>query len=225
MTKRSKSILQMLVAGVVGSIVGARLVAHRTASTVPPVLHFSRGMLAAIALIVLFSLYWSIAAKDSAPAQSSESAWSRQLHVIPLNLAVLLLMFSVPGLTHRFLPTSLLLTVAGLLVEAAGIAFAIWARRTLGANWSGEVRIASGHELVRTGPYRWIRHPIYTGILAMYLGAMLVSGEIHAAIAVVVIVLLYMRKIGLEEKILARNFGAEWDAWRRDSWALLPPLY
>ncbi len=225
MSKRGKTVLQMILAGAVGGVVGARLAAHRTPSTAPAMLHFSHGMLAAIALIVLFSIYWSIASKDSAPAQSSESVGSRQFHVVTLNLAVLLLMFSVPGLAHRFLPAHRLLTGAGLVIEGAGIAFAIWARRILGANWSGEVRIASGHELVRRGPYRWIRHPIYTGILAMYLVAMLVSGEVHAAIAMVVIILLYLRKIGLEEKILAGNFGTAWEQWRRESWALLPPVY
>jgi protein-S-isoprenylcysteine O-methyltransferase Ste14 len=59
----------------------------------------------------------------------------------------------------------------------------------------------------------------------MYLGVMLVSGEIHALIAMAIIVLLYVRKLRLEERILSRNFGPAWDDFRRHSWALLPPLF
>jgi len=209
--------------GVVGGALASRVGFH--AHTVPGILHFSRGVAAAILLVALFDLYWSAAAKNSAPAQSSESRSSRGLHLAVLNGGVLLLILPVPGLTHRFLPASPLLTPLGLAVEMAGIAFAIWSRRHLGFNWSGEVRLASGHQLVRSGPYAHIRHPIYTGVLLMYLGVMLVSGEIHALIAVAVIVLAYLRKIGLEDKLLAQNFGSDWDAWRRASWALLPPIY
>ena len=181
-------------------------------------------MLAAIALICLFSIYWDAAAKNTAPAQSSESPWSRRFHLIVLNLSVLLLILPIPGLTRRFLPTRPILEALGLAIEIAGIAFAIWARRHLGANWSGEVRIATGHQLVRTGPYQYLRHPIYTGVLAMYLGAMLVSGQLHALIAMAVIALAYLRKLRLEEKILSQNFGPAFDDYRRHSWALLPPL-
>lgn len=227
MSKTNKRFLSIILAAAAGGVLGGTLASRAGlhAHNLPGMVHFSPGMLAAILLIALFDVYWSAAAKNSAPTQSSESKRSRQMHVIPLNLAILLLILSIPGLTKRFAPASRVLTVVGLLVEAGGILFAIWARRTLGANWSGEVRIASGHQLVHSGPYAHIRHPIYTGILAMYLGAMLVSGEVHALIAMVVILLLYLRKIGLEEKVLAVNFGAVWEDWRRESWALLPPVY
>jgi protein-S-isoprenylcysteine O-methyltransferase Ste14 len=58
----------------------------------------------------------------------------------------------------------------------------------------------------------------------MYLGAMLVSGQLHALIAMAVIALAYLRKLRLEEKILSQNFGPAFDDYRRHSWALLPPL-
>jgi protein-S-isoprenylcysteine O-methyltransferase Ste14 len=223
MTRTFKALLRMLILGAVGGIIGGSLAANRrqiahTLFQIPP------AMLAAIALICLFSIYWDAAAKNTAPAQSSESPWSRRFHLIVLNLSVLLLILPIPGLTRRFLPTRPILEALGLAIEIAGIAFAIWARRHLGANWSGEVRIATGHQLVRTGPYQYLRHPIYTGVLAMYLGAMLVSGQLHALIAMAVIALAYLRKLRLEEKILSQNFGPAFDDYRRHSWALLPPL-
>jgi protein-S-isoprenylcysteine O-methyltransferase Ste14 len=225
MSRPARVVTQMLVAGAVGGIVGGALAQRYREHSLRALLNFSPGMLAAIALIVLFSVYWSIASKSSAPALSSESRLSRQIHVIALNLSVLVLILPVPGLARRFLPAGLLLQAIGLVLETAGILFAIWARRHLGANWSGEVRVATGHQLIRSGPYARIRHPIYTGVLAMYAGTMLVSGELHALLAVAIITLLYLRKLGQEEKILSTAFGPDYAVYRRDSWALIPPLF
>lgn len=218
-------LVEMLIAGAAGAVVGVRLLAHRTAANAASWVVLPRGMWIAVGLICLFSVGWSVAARASAPAQSSESGWSRRLHLTVLNGAVLLLVLPVPGLTRRFVPASRMVTLAGLAVEAAGILFAFWARRHLGRNWSGEVRIATGHELVRSGPYRWLRHPIYTGILGMYGGAMLVSGQMHALIAFVIITVAYWRKLRLEEKILSANFGASWDGYQRETWALVPLVF
>ena len=224
MTKLGKTLLRTLIAGVIGGIIGGSLAAnhHQVANTL---FHLSPAMLAAIALIALFSVFWSAVSKNSAPTQSSESFWSRRLHLIVLNLGVLLLILPVPGLTRQILPASHLLEALGLVIESAGILFAIWARRHLGRNWSGEVRIATDHQLIRSGPYQFIRRPIYTGVLAMYLGAMLVSDQLHALIAMAVITLAYLRKLRLEEQILSQNFGPAWDDYRRHSWALLPPIF
>lgn len=217
----------MLVAGAVGGVIGGALAhGHQpTPRTLPTLLQWPPAMALAVALICLFSIAWSIAARNSAPSQSSESTGSRRLHLIVLNSAVLLLILPVPGLTRRFLPASRVLTVLGMAIEIAGILFAFWARSHLGRNWSGEVRIATGHQLIRSGPYKRLRHPIYTGVLAMYAGAMLVSGQIHALLATVIITVAYWRKLRLEEEVLSANFGPAWDEWRRDTWALVPLLY
>ena len=113
--------------------------------------------------------------------------------------------------------------VTGLVIQAAFVLMAV--RRSLGSNWSGEVRIATEHRLVRSGPYRFIRHPIYTALLGMYCGTILVSGEIHAAIALALVTVAYWRKIRLEERALAESFGAEHEAYRRETWAWVPGLY
>jgi protein-S-isoprenylcysteine O-methyltransferase Ste14 len=227
MSKTSKTFVWRVVAGAVGGIIGGSLVhSHWQGSAeVSRLLQMPRGMLVAIALICLFSIVWDTAAKNSAPSQFSESAWSRRLHLMVLNGGVLLLVLPVPGLTRRFLPASTIATAAGLSIEVTGILFAFWARDHLGRNWSGEVRIAIGHQLIRSGPYRYVRHPIYTGVLSMYAGAMLVSGEIHALLAMAIITVAYGRKLRLEEQILRVNFGPAWDAYRRDTWSLVPPLF
>jgi protein-S-isoprenylcysteine O-methyltransferase Ste14 len=225
MTKTTKTLLKMGVAAVVGGVLGGLWAHGKALSSFRAQLAFPLEMRLSLLLWVLFSVYWSIAAKDSAPTKSSESIWSRQFHVILVNGALLLLVLPVPGLTRRFLPASQVFVAAGLLIQATFILLAVSARRHLGNNWSGEVRIASEHQLVQSGPYRFIRHPIYTAVLGMYCGTALVSGQIHAPLALVIVSLAYWRKIRLEEQALGKTFGADFDAYRRDTWALVPLLY
>jgi protein-S-isoprenylcysteine O-methyltransferase Ste14 len=225
MTQSSKRFVRTGLAVVAVGVIAIRSFAHHRAAAALSWVVLPREMWIALGLVCLFSVGWEAASKDSAPAQSGESVWSRRLHLIVLNGGVLLLVLPVPGLTRRFVPASRIVTVAGLAIEVAGILFAFWARRHLGRNWSGEVRIASGHELVRSGPYQWLRHPIYTGILGMYGGAMLVSEQMHALIAFVIITVAYWRKLRLEEKILSANFGASWDGYQRETWALVPLVF
>jgi len=224
MNRTTKTLRMMAVAALVGAVIGGfgrktgLLEFTKTLSLTP-------GMRASIGLWFVFSVYWSIAAKDQAPTRSGESTLSRQAHVIAVNAALLLLILPIPGLTRRFLPDMLPLVVIGLAIQAASIVLAIWARRHLGSNWSGEVRIANGHELVRSGPYRFVRHPIYTALVGMYIGSGLVSGQVHALVALALVLLAYWRKIRLEEGVLAGAFPGEHERYRRETWAWIPGLY
>src|SRR5215813_777491 len=179
---------------------------------------------AAIAGWVLFSLYWEVAARGAAKAQSSESGASRGFHVFVTNAALLLEIAWIRGL-GRFLPVSVLIMSAGLAVEAMGLFLAIWARHHLGRNWSGEITIKVDHELIRSGPYKLLRHPIYTGILMMYVGTAVVTGEWLAILGLFMVTLAYWRKIRLEESNLNLAFGADYDAYRREAWALVPGVF
>jgi protein-S-isoprenylcysteine O-methyltransferase Ste14 len=207
-------------------IVGAGILLARW--QMPPVVRqlfeFSTGMRIATALWLVFAVYWSLAAKDKAASKDSESVWSRRLHLLLVNAGALLLLLRVPGLTQRFLPLAVEWVAGGLLIEIGSLLLAISARRHLGSNWSGEVRIAAGHQLIRTGPYRILRHPIYTAVLGMYLGTAIVFGEMHSLIGIVLVGLAYWRKIGMEERALSQAFGAEYEDYRRQTSALLPGL-
>jgi protein-S-isoprenylcysteine O-methyltransferase Ste14 len=173
---------------------------------------------------VLFSVYWEVAAKNATPATRSESRISRAFHVTLANAAALLIMVPIRGF-GRFVRTSAAVMAAGLAVEAIGLVVAIWARHHLGRQWSGEITIKVDHELIRSGPYARLRHPIYTGILGMYIGAALVTGEWLAIAGLAMISFAYWRKIRLEEASLQQAFGAGYDAYRRESWALIPGLF
>jgi protein-S-isoprenylcysteine O-methyltransferase Ste14 len=175
------------------------------------------------AIWVVFSIYWEIEARNAARDKSGESSASRGLHLFIVNAALLLLFIPVPGLNGRYLPA--VITPLGLAIQICGVLLAVWARRHLGRNWSGRVTLKVDHELVRTGPYRCVRHPIYTALLAMYAGSAIVSGEWHALVGFVLVPLAYWRKIRIEEANLASAFGAGWEDYRRSTPALVPGLF
>jgi len=173
------------------------------------------------AVWILFSIYWEIAAKNAAQEKSSESSGSRGLHVFMTNAALLLLFVPVPGLTRRYLTAPQVFVPIGLTIQVCGLLLAVWARRHLGRNWSGRITIKVDHELVKSGPYRFVRHPIYTALLAMYAGTALASGEWHALLGFTLAAFAYWRKIRMEESNLAVAFGAAWGDYRRSTRSLL----
>jgi protein-S-isoprenylcysteine O-methyltransferase Ste14 len=173
---------------------------------------------------VAFSLYWEAAAKKTAETASAESRWSRGIHVFLTNAALILEMAPLRG-AARYVPVSAAIMAAGLAVETIGLALAIMARKHLGRYWSGEISIKVGHRLIRSGPYRKLRHPIYTGLLTMYAGTALVMGTWLALAGVALAIVAYARKIRLEEENLRAAFGAEYEAYRRESWALAPGIF
>jgi protein-S-isoprenylcysteine O-methyltransferase Ste14 len=176
-------------------------------------------------LWIVFIVYWSAAARNAAPAKASESPASRRLHQLLMYGALVLAFLPVPGLDRRWLPLTALLTVpAGLAVQAGSALLAVWARRHLGRHWSAAITAKVEHELIRTGPYRLIRHPIYSGMIGMLLGTAIASGELHGLLAVALLAAAYGRKIRLEEKNLRDLFGGEYDDYRKNSWALIPGL-
>jgi len=222
---------RILWAAVFGAVIGALATRHsfqqinvRALNMDHALLVYRPLLLAAAAGWVLLSLYWERAARNSAPAQSSESRASRSFHVFLTNLALLLEIVPIRGL-GRFVPVSIWIIAAGLVIEFSGLLLAIWARRHLGRNWSGEITIKVEHELIRSGPYRILRHPIYTGLLMMYAGVLLVTGEWLALIGFVLVGLAYWRKVRLEEANLNTAFGAKYDAYRKQSWALVPGIF
>ena len=109
----------------------------------------------------------------------------------------------------RVWPRSLSLYWLGVALLAAGLAFAVWARVHLGRNWSGSVTVKEDHELIRTGPYGYVRHPIYTGGLIRRCSAPCsLPGTVRALLALAIIVVSLLRKLRIEEAFHARDFPA-----------------
>jgi protein-S-isoprenylcysteine O-methyltransferase Ste14 len=207
-------------AAVLGLVIIAALIAAAIVASHPS--RASVPMWVSAALWIAFTTYWSIAARGAAPTKSSESVASRLVHVRLLNVSLLFLLLPIPLLRGRFLPIAPLLIGIGFAVQIASGILGVWARRMLGRNWSGAITVAEDHELIRTGPYRFVRHPIYSAMLGMFVGTAIVSGEWHALIGVVLLAIAYARKIRLEEASLRAVFGGAYEEYSRTTRALLP---
>jgi protein-S-isoprenylcysteine O-methyltransferase Ste14 len=176
-------------------------------------------------LWIAMMVYWSAAAKRSAPVKTAEPAASRARHQLLLNVALLFAFVRFPFLGARWLPVSSLWVPIGLAIQAGSMMLDVWAMRCLGRNWSGAVAIKVDHELVTAGPYRLVRHPIYTAMIGMYLGTAIVSGELHGLVAVILCAIAYWRKTRMEEQGLKEAFGRAYDDYARVSYALIPWVF
>jgi protein-S-isoprenylcysteine O-methyltransferase len=122
----------------------------------------------------------------------------------------------------RFLPETALGEHSGLVLTTAGLALAVWARFYLGGNWGTLVELKKDHQLIRTGPYTIVRHPIYSGFMLATLGTAIIERELHGLLAFVLITIVWTYKSRLEEAFLIGQFGAEYDQYRKQVKGLIP---
>lgn len=178
------------------------------------------------ALWVLFLLYWLISAFRRKRTKRRESPWQRLTYVLPPVAAFYIVnrpeVRDLGLMSQRFVPDTAATQWIGTLLTAAGVAIAIWARVHLGTNWSGVVTLKEGHELIRTGPYRSIRHPIYTGILLGLFGTAVAVGEVRLLFAVAVVLVSFYFKARREESFLAQEFGPSFTEHQRHTGMFLP---
>lgn len=181
------------------------------------------------ALWFVWIFYWIASASNTKRTARRESLASRLSHGVPLLIAILL--FSWPNRRgHGLLfapiwPPSPPAYGLGLLMLLAGFAITVWARLTLGRNWSGSVTIKDSHELVQSGPYRWVRHPIYSGLVLAFFGSALGLDEWRGALAAVLVFVAFRIKLGIEERWMTGHFGPNYEAYRKRTKMLIPLLW
>ncbi|WP_343746370.1 isoprenylcysteine carboxylmethyltransferase family protein [Chitinophaga sp.] len=122
----------------------------------------------------------------------------------------------------RLLPASPLLQGLGALLCVTGVCLSVWSRLLLGTNWSGGVAAKRNHELIVKGPYRLVRHPIYTGFLTALAGTSLVVGGGAAIFVTIICALSLYLKIGQEEILLNELFPDAYAAYQRQTRKLIP---
>jgi protein-S-isoprenylcysteine O-methyltransferase Ste14 len=169
--------------------------------------------------------YWFLAALNVKATQRRERIGSLILNRGLLAIGAFLLAFErqpLAWLSARFVPVSMAFYWIGLILLAAGLAFAVWARRHLGRNWSGIVTVKQDHELIRSGPYGLVRHPIYTGLLLAIFGTALAIGEWRALIAFALITIGFLLKLQVEEHFMSETFGEQYAQYRAEVAALIP---
>jgi len=174
---------------------------------------------------MIWAIWWLAMAFFSKSTKRRESVIQRVEHLVPAFLGFLLIFrrdFAGAWLVRPvFSANSLLLSIC-VVATILGLLFAVWARLTLGSNWSGTVTIKTNHQLIRRGPYRSIRHPIYTGMLAALLATAIVQGLLSGLVGFAFVSLALYRKARREEKFLAQEFGEGFAEHRRHTGMFLP---
>jgi protein-S-isoprenylcysteine O-methyltransferase Ste14 len=185
------------------------------------------GMLICGYLWIAFGVLWLVWAARSKPTQMRESLGSRFSYVVA-TVAAYYAMFSsdIPmGWMHtRIIPREPRIEALGIALTVVGMAFAIWARAYLGGNWSSNVTVKVGHQLIRTGPYRWVRHPIYSGLIAAMIGTALNRRTVRGLVAVVLLWVGFSIKSKIEERFMAATFGPEYERYKGSTGAMVPRL-
>ena len=174
---------------------------------------------------ILVGIYWVVSAPGAKPAVRREELGSRVFHMTIMIAAFALLFSSSTGvgvLGVRFIPDYDWVRWAGLGLTVAGCAFAVWARAMLGSNWSATVAVKQNHELVRSGPYAVVRHPIYSGFLLGILGTALSVGEARGLIALALAFVGWFAKALVEERFMVEQFDGEYVSYRREVKRLIP---
>jgi protein-S-isoprenylcysteine O-methyltransferase Ste14 len=180
-----------------------------------------------------FGAYWigvRLLRKPPAEQSPSSAASHESRFYRPLRLLVLALTFSllfrgdtaVGFLGKQFVPPSSALALCGFVAALSGMAIAVWARVHLGRFWSDQVVLQSGHKLVSSGPYRRMRHPIYSGVLLGVLGTAAVQDEWRGALAFLILLANYWIKARREENLLAGRFSDQYEQQRRHTGFLVP---
>jgi protein-S-isoprenylcysteine O-methyltransferase Ste14 len=118
------------------------------------------------------------------------------------------------------------LTWAGIAVMIGGIIFRRYVIRFLGKFFTGAVQIKTGHELIKTGPYRYIRHPSYLAILIITLGlGIALANWVSLAICIIFPSIGLARRISVEEKMLEVHFGNQYRDYKKNTRAIIPFIY
>jgi len=177
-----------------------------------------------LALVVVW-LASAFAVKPTAVKQSSKA---RFWYLLILALGAYLIFdkrVDVPWLNFVLVHVNVSVAFAGLIVACLGIAFAIWARMTLGSNWSGAVTIKQNHTLVQSGPYRIVRHPIYTGLLIALTGSAMQYGYLRSLCGVLLAGFGFWLKSLFEEQYMTHRFGDQYLIYRQRVRALVPFIF
>jgi protein-S-isoprenylcysteine O-methyltransferase Ste14 len=176
---------------------------------------------------IAFLLYWQIKAINTKTTKRLEPAAARIFRVFIFLIAFALLLTTRIPLHWLYLqlwPQGLLPFWLGVAVTVAGLLFAVWAREHLGRNGSRSVTIKQDHELITTGPYAVVRHPIYTGILAGFLGMAIAISEVRGFIVFALIFVAFWIKFRMEEHWMRSQFGEAYATYARHTAALVPYL-
>lgn len=168
-----------------------------------------------------FWLYWLVAAFSM---KRGRMAWSHEIRIRLAIVVVVVLLARVGVFRHDGVSTDPWRAILGLALFALGLSFAVWARVNLGRNWGTPMTRKREPELVTSGPYRLVRHPIYSGILAAGVGtAVALSWSWLILVAIAGIYFIYSATV--EERYMSEQFPDTYPRYRRSTKMLVPYLF
>lgn len=167
--------------------------------------------------------FWIVSALSVKPTRTQQQLPHRLLHLALTALAAVFLNGSVRIIhwNRAIIPHSLASGIVGDVLVLHGLFIAVWARVTLGGNWSARVTLKENHELIQRGPYRAVRHPIYSGLLLMILGTAILVGHVGGFIALLICFGGFWMKLRQEEALLTKHLAGYSEYLRRTK-ALVP---
>jgi protein-S-isoprenylcysteine O-methyltransferase Ste14 len=165
-----------------------------------------------------FWLYWLAAAFS---IKRGRIPWSRELRIRAAILLVVIVLIRLGAFRGHGIETDPWRAAVGLVLFALGLSFAVWARIHIGRNWGSPMSQKDEPELVTSGPYHLVRHPIYSGILAAGVGtAVALSWWWLTAVALAGCYFLYAA--GVEERYMTERFPSAYPNYRRSTKMLVP---
>lgn len=174
----------------------------------------------------LFS--WFVAAAWTGRTRVRQSIADRLMHTLLISVGVMFLFGLSNGpwsLVRSLYPRVPLVAWCGVAGVVMGLAWTWWARLHLGRLWSARVGLKEDHAIVRTGPYRLTRHPIYSGVLLALLASAAEMGTLAAFCGFALCAAGFVIKSRQEERLLESAFRAEYAAYRSEVPALIPRLW
>lgn len=174
---------------------------------------------------IVFVTVWLLAAVSTKRTIYRETQAQRLRYWLLFGIACFLLFYrrELPyPLNVSIVPHATPISYVAALLCVAGLAFAVWARTTLGRNWSGVVTLKEGHELVQRGPYRLVRHPIYTGLLIMSFATALIESRLAGFVGVLLMFASFWIKLDLEERLMLQQFPERYAAYKQRVKRIIP---
>jgi len=169
----------------------------------------------------VFAITWVVAALFVKRTLERRWGWGRLMILVAFMASWAARSWRAFGAPRLWIPTPASEWL-GAAVVLLGLLVTVWARLTLGRNWSGAVAFKQDHELIERGPYRFVRHPIYTGILLMALGTAVLQARISSFVFCAVLLIGFWFKLRAEEELLTRHFPEEYPRYRQRVRGLIP---
>ena len=178
-----------------------------------------------VVLVWVIGALYNAARGPTGGRRSARRSFAGRMFAVAVIVAVVAVVRLVPGRDwHALHVDSLWVTLLGLAVLLPSTAFTLWARAALGTMWSMDAVVKQGHELRTDGPYDITRHPIYTGMLGMLLGSLLLAGVGRSLLILLAGVVFFEVKIREEERLMSATFPDQYARYRQRVPQLIPGL-